>query len=159
MAIDAVDLFKRADAEWESGHNKKAFDLFLKAALHGESSAQHNVGYFYDVGIGTKKNIKKALFWYKKAWRNDRQTGTCINIAKLYVARKNFRVAMGWWNKAIKKGDGDAALELAKFYLGKKNRRDQNKAVALLKKARKFSRISETAAEEISEILRMKTEM
>lgn len=154
MSVDTVDLFNRADAEWERGRKKKAFSLFLRAALLGEAAAQHNVGYFYHVGIGVKRNKKRALFWYKKAWRNDRETGTCINIAKVYESQKKHRVALAWWQKAISKGDGEAALELAKVYLKRQNKRDHAKARALLRKARKSTDITESGAEEVSEILR-----
>jgi len=130
---NSTELFKRANAEWESGRNKGAFTLFLKAAEEGQPSAQHNVGYFFDEGIGTRKSQDRALYWYKKAWRNDRQSGTCINIAKLYESKNNSRLAIAWWMKAIAQNDGDAALDLAKHYLRRNRERNASKAKSLLR--------------------------
>lgn len=129
----AEETFMRANAKWEKKQNKAALELFLRAAQLGNASAQHNVGYFYDEGIGTRKNYDRALSWYKKAWRNDRQSGTCINIAKLYESNGHARLAVAWWKKAVAKKDGDAALDLAKHYLRKGGKRDARKAEALLR--------------------------
>jgi TPR repeat protein len=129
----ANEILLRANETWESGRNKAALELFLRAAQLGSASAQHNVGYFYDEGIGTKRNLALALSWYRKAWRNDHQSGTCINIAKLYESKNQMRLAIVWWKKAVAENDGDAALGLAKFYLQRGKARDSQKAEALLK--------------------------
>ena len=152
--VDTVAIFKRADFEWEKGQKKKALALFLQAALLGNPSAQHNVGYFYDVGVGTKPDSKKALYWYKKAWRGNGQTDSCINIAHLYASRKNSRNAVLWWYKAIKQGDGDAALDLAKFYLGKGGKRNKAKALALLRKVGATRHVLEDSVKEAARILK-----
>jgi uncharacterized protein len=133
----ADELFTRANALWENRRNKEALQLFTRAAQLGSASAKHNVGYFYDEGIGTKKDFSRALSWYKKAWRSDRQSGTCINIAKLYESRKQPRLAIAWLSKAVGQNDGDAALELAKLYLQRKDRRQIGKAEVLLKSVAK----------------------
>lgn len=150
---DASALFQNAHTEWEAGRDKVAFLLYLEAASLGDPSAQHNVGYFYDVGIGTRKDSRKALFWYKKAWRADKQTGTCINIAQLYVSKRNIRSALHWWHKAIDLGDGDAALDLAKFYLDAKDARARMRALSLLRKVKLSRRVTEAALEEADELL------
>lgn len=126
-------MLERAFLLWEKGRPRDAFPLFLKAARLGESTAQHNVAYFYDVGDGIGKNWKKALYWYKKAWRSGRQTDSCSNIARLYVEIGTERKAIFWWRKAIAHGDGDSALELAQFFMKDKDKRHQMSIVPLLK--------------------------
>jgi TPR repeat protein len=149
----AEEIFVRANAKWEKKQNKVALELFLQAAQLGNASAQHNVGYFYDEGIGTKKNHGRALAWYKKAWRSDRQTGTCINIAKLYESNGQERLAVAWWKKAVARRDGDAALDLAKYYLQSGGMRDVRKAEALLKLVG-TTRATEAARREATKLLR-----
>jgi TPR repeat protein len=151
---DALDIFRLANSAWESGRYKKAFDLFLEAAELGAPSAQHNVGYFYDVGLGTKKNASKALFWYLRAWRNHGQTDSCINIAQLYASKGKVRNAVSWWTKAIRLGDADAALDLAKFYLTRKSERERKRAVALLQKVLVSRQVTEDSVEEASMLLK-----
>ncbi len=152
-AQNADEIFTRANALWESRRNKEALQLFTQAAQLGSASAKHNVGYFYDEGIGTKKDFGRALSWYKKAWRTDRQSGTCINIAKLYESKKQMRLAIAWLRKAVAESDGDAALELAKLYLRRKASRHREKAEALLRSVAK-GRSTEDARREALKLLK-----
>ena len=152
--MNSYSIFMKANKAWEEGNKKKAFNLLLKAALLGEHSAQHNVGYFYDVGEGIEKNIDKALYWYKKAWRNGKQTDTCINIAQLYLSIGKNRLAIFWLSKAIQRGDGDAALELAKFYLSREKNNDTTKAISLLKSIKRSKYVSEDAVNEAEIMLK-----
>jgi TPR repeat protein len=150
---EALAIFKRANSAWERGQDRRAFTEFLKAARLGDPSAQHNLGYFYDEGIGTKRNFGRALLWYLKAWRAHGQTDTCINIAQLYAARRKVRNAVLWWNKAIRLGDGDAALDLAKFYLARESKADKKRARALLRKVLAARHVTEDALDAATELL------
>lgn len=51
----------------EEGNYKKAFELFKAASSQGESWASNKLGQMYRLGIGTKKNIKKAFEYYEKS--------------------------------------------------------------------------------------------
>jgi TPR repeat protein len=150
---NADEMFTRANALWESRRNKEALQLFTQAAQLGSASAKHNVGYFYDEGIGTKKHFGRALSWYKKAWRTDRQSGTCINIAKLYESKKQTRLAIAWLSKAVEENDGDAALELARLYLRRKGPRHSVTAEALLRSVAK-GRSTQDARREALKLLK-----
>ena len=129
--------------------------MFLEAARLGVPSAQHNVGFFYDVGVGTKKDTRKALQWYLRAWRAHGQTDTCINIAQLYASKRNIRNATLWWNKAIGLGDGDAALDLAKFYLSRKSESDKKRARVLLQKVLRSRHVTGEAVETATKLLKI----
>lgn len=59
----AQESFTRGSAQWERGKLQSAFRLFLAAAKAGDEGAQINLGYFYDVGIGVKRNRGAALYW------------------------------------------------------------------------------------------------
>ena len=45
----------------------KAFELNLKAANSGDSSAMFNVGKKYEMGIGIDKDTSKANYWLEKS--------------------------------------------------------------------------------------------
>lgn len=47
-------------------NNKKAFDLYLKAARLNYKDAYSKVSYMYQYGIGTKKDLQKARIWKNK---------------------------------------------------------------------------------------------
>jgi TPR repeat protein len=126
-------LFAKASGQWDRGKLRSAFRLFLSGAKHGDPSAQHNLGYFYDVGIGVKPNREAALYWYKRAFRHGYRTAAS-NIGTIFRDEKNMRQALSWFQRAIRLGDADANLEIAMIYLAEK---DIVRAIASLKRATK----------------------
>lgn len=148
-----TQLFEKALDAWDNGESKSAFSLFLKAAKLGDPGAQLNVGHFYETGEGVRKNVAKALYWYKSAWRSGHQTSACSNIAQLYAAQRKRQSAILWWRKAIERGDGEASLELAKFLLGARG--SMNKEVsALLNRAVASRRTTRNGVKEARKLLR-----
>ncbi|KAI9190647.1 uncharacterized protein BJ171DRAFT_542768 [Polychytrium aggregatum] len=54
----------------------KATPLFHIAALSGQNSdAEYIVGYLHENGIGSTKDLRKAVYWYKKSANNDNPNG------------------------------------------------------------------------------------
>ncbi|RIA87623.1 hypothetical protein C1645_827507, partial [Glomus cerebriforme] len=51
----------------------KAFELYKTSAEQQCSSAQNRLGFLYENGIGTKKDVEKAIYWYRKAVDNGYQ--------------------------------------------------------------------------------------
>ena len=130
--VDTEKLFIKADKEWDKGNLKIAFELFLEGAKAGHEPCQDNLGVFYECGLGTPKNSKKALYWYKRAIKTGSATGMS-NIANYYFKRGSTDRAKFWYRKAIKAGDGDAALEMAKVYLSaRQNKHNKNCAIKYL---------------------------
>jgi hypothetical protein len=116
-----VSLFDQASLAWEEGDVKKAFELFHEAANQGDKNSLVNLGYCYDEGVGTKKNKRKAMYWYKKAAQKG-DLAAYTNIAIYYSSIGNFNQAKRWYLDALKRGCKDAALGLAKLGLeGKVN--------------------------------------
>ncbi len=150
------DLYFKALELEEKGNYVEAFDLFMKGASLGDDGAQNAVGLAYDSGSGVEKNKEKALYWFKKAWRSDRKSYKCLNIALTYAEIGRRRQALYWWKKAISLGDGSAALALAKFLMSSDQRRSLNRAIDLLQMAVKSEdpwRISFEEREEARELL------
>jgi TPR repeat protein len=131
-SVDA--LFAKASDQWDRGRLRSAFRLFLRAAKRGDPSAQHNLGYFYDVGVGVKPNRAAALYWYKRAFRHGYRTAAS-NIGTIFRDEKNTKQALSWFQRALRLGDADANLEIAKIYLSEKE--DVARAIAHLKRTTK----------------------
>ncbi len=56
---------------YEAGNYDKAFAYCLKAAHEKHPLSMFRLGYMYDIGKGTKKDITKAKHWYELAAQDD----------------------------------------------------------------------------------------
>lgn len=94
---------------------RAGFDLLLRAAAHGDTSVAFPLGYAYDVGLGTRRDKRKALRWYRRDWRAGRRTAA-LNIAIIHLDDRNLRLAFRWWKRAAEMGDGDGAVDVGYCY-------------------------------------------
>jgi TPR repeat protein len=92
-----------------------AFRLLKGAAERGYQGAAFSLGYAYDVGLGTKRDKRQAVRWYKEDFRNDGTTGAG-NLATIYRDAGDLRRAFGWWMRAAAMGDGDAMVDAGYCY-------------------------------------------
>ena len=149
----AEDLFVRANREWDGGNAKRAFELFSRAAEVGHASAKNRVGYFLDHGIGVRKNAARALTWHRRAARQG-DLSAYSNIATSYRDAGNIKQARAWFTKAMKRGDGGAAVDLAKLLIETKRRANEAQALHYLKAAVKSKYISEDDRREAAQLLK-----
>lgn len=49
----------------------KALPYLVQAATLNDTHCQNLVGYCYNLGLGTKKDLRQAIFWYQRAASND----------------------------------------------------------------------------------------
>lgn len=125
----------QAHDAWERDDIKSARKLFAKGASLGFVSCMLNLGYFFDEGIGARRNKSTAMIWYKRAYRKG-SAAAASNIAILYKEQNRHRLSFQWYRKATELGDGDADLEVARLYfLGCGVRRSLPLAKAHLTKA------------------------
>lgn len=142
--------------ESERLRDREAFDeanvVLLKAANLGHTGAQVTLGNHFSDGLGVIKSDEKAAYWYKRAYREGAPSGA-INLAIDKLGSQNTRGAIFWFEKARLLGSGDATLELAKIFLGKKN--GKKKAIRLLEitQQMKFSEISDESKDEARRLL------
>jgi len=129
------ELFVQGNEAWEKQNYKRAFELFREAAENGDSSSQHNLGYFYDEGLYVAKDSNKALFWYKRA-HSQGDGSAASNIALIYKAQKEYTKALWWFHRAVKLQDHDSYFEIAQLYeQGLGVNQSIPKAVAFYRKA------------------------
>jgi TPR repeat protein len=138
----ADELFVKANQVWDSGDPKGALKLFREAAAAGNVSAKNSIGYFLDHGLGARKNSVEALQWYRKAARQG-ELSAYSNIAISHRNAGNRRQARLWFAKAASKGDGGAAIDLAKLLLESDRRPDKAEALLQLRRALKSKYISD----------------
>lgn len=149
---DAERMFLEAERAEEKGDFRKAFELLLECAQSGHAGSQLNLGNFYAWGQGVRRDLKKAAYWYKRAYRS----GYDIGAFNLAIDRRNqgdVRSAVIWFKKAVAMNSGEACVELAKIY---KTRKDRRAAVGLLKRAVRLNRdhISDAVKEEAESLLK-----
>ncbi len=153
MKSKANALFAKASEQWDRGKHRSAFRLFLTSAKQGDPGAFHNLGYFYDVGIGVKPNRAAALYWYKRAFQRG-GAAAASNIGTIFRDERNTKEALSWFKRAAKLGDADANLEIAKIYL--RGNRDVSKANDYLRRtvSAKPSAVSEGSRDEARCVLK-----
>lgn len=145
----AEDLFIRADQEEAKGRFRSAFRLYLAGAKAGERGCQLNVGNYYDDGKGIRRNRAAALYWYKRAFsRGD--ACAAHNIGILWRNEKKLGRALAWFKKAVRLGDDESNLEIAKYYL--RDERKPAKAVRHLVKVLESKWVTVAGVEEAARL-------
>lgn len=111
----------RAHRQWECGKLRSAFRLFLAAAKRGELTAQVDLGYFYDTGIGMKPNRAAAMYWYARAYRKG-EASAANNMGTVYRDEGKLTRAILWLQRAIEMGQIDSNLTIAEILIEKRGR-------------------------------------
>ncbi len=100
------------------GKYKKSFEGFEKRCKKNDSYACGMVGYMYNKGIGTKKDLNKAVSFYKKGCKlND--ADSCTLLAYYYykgnIVKQDTNKAVLLLKKACKLGNKSACNYLKQF--------------------------------------------
>jgi TPR repeat protein len=135
-------------AAMNRGDVRKAFQLFRSQAYAGDASAWLNLGYLFDLGVGTRRNRRQAMSCYLRAYRSG-SGAAASNIATIYRDEGRPRLQFQWYRRAAALRDGDAAVEVAKHYRsGVGVRRDPVLAKKYLQRALRTKYISRSARAE-----------
>ncbi|PYU60163.1 MAG: hypothetical protein DMG56_08640 [Acidobacteria bacterium] len=126
-----------------SGHG-----LRRRAVAH--NSCQINLGNFYAGGTGVRRNRSAAMYWYKRAYRRG-EPCAAHNIGVMWRNEKKYRRALQWFKKAVRLGDDEAKLEIAKYYLEVEH--NPERAIPHLKKVCESNCVTEAGLEEASRLL------
>lgn len=150
LAVD--ELFMESERLWELGNLRGAHRLLLSGAKAGDSGCQLNLGYFYDVGLGVKRNRKAALQWYKRAVSKGCATAA-NNIGTIYRDENRRKKALSWFQRSVRMGNVDANLEIARLYL-----RDPASGIAAIPYLKRITNtkgdVTEASKEEAHRLLR-----
>ncbi|MBV6574804.1 sel1 repeat family protein, partial [Acinetobacter baumannii] len=96
--------------------NNKAFNLFNRAAILGDLSAQFNLGNMYFNGEGIPLDYEKATYWYNKAIINGKDGDAAKILARMYYegrgVEKNINKSIELLKIAADQGDQEAAKKI-----------------------------------------------
>lgn len=114
-----ADLFEQANEAFDKQQYKKAFLLFKKSAESGYAKSQYNLASLYQQGIGTDKNLPKAIYWYLKA-AQQKHVNSMFNLGYLYQHSqpplRDYEKAMLWYEKAASHGSDSALVNIGVLY-------------------------------------------
>ncbi len=97
------------------------------ARLH---EGTNNLGIILGGNCGVKKDVREALLWLKRSFREGNDSCSSNNIAMTYRENGNLRQALSWLRKAAKLGDDSVLIQLGVHcYWGKGVRTDPQAAV------------------------------
>ena len=103
---------------WDTEEYDKCFAGHLELAEKGYPLAECQVGYFYYRGLGTEKDLAKALYWTTRAAEHGDRDAQ-YNLATLYEAgegtEKNMETARHWYLEAAKQKHREAAAKCRKL--------------------------------------------
>lgn len=156
-AIKANALIQRAEECWTKGKLSDAFRLFLAAAKAGGVPAYSILASFYDQGTGVKANRRAALHWYIRAyrehdsWYKRGDSTSANNIGCIWRDKRKPRTAIMWFKRAVRLGDGDANLNIARIYL--RSNRDRQKAARYLQRTIDAKYVTDGSIEEARKLL------
>jgi uncharacterized protein len=131
-ALSAGDLlYMEADLLDDRGSYAAAMPLLLRGAKAGDTSCQILLGnYLSDGRKGVPIDRTRAIYWYKRAYKQGSSTGAS-NLALHYRKQGDVDEAYRWFELAVKSGDNEAHLALAKIWL--RDRKSKTNAIKHLK--------------------------
>jgi uncharacterized protein len=147
----AESLWLRAEKCEEQGRMRVAFRLMLAAAKLGSTSAQINVGNYYDDGSGVRRSVSEALYWFRRAYRRGDSTAA-HNIGCVWRKEGRLRRSLYWFHRSVELGDAESNLDIGKHFLG--YAKNPRKAVVYFKRVKPSRWVSEAGLEEAQRLLR-----
>jgi TPR repeat protein len=116
--LPAAQSLDEALAAYSNGQYAKALKLFRAAAEAGNREAQHNLGFMYHDGKGTKRDDAEAMVWYRKA-ADQGFAPSEFDLGVMYAEGEGVRpdpaTALVWFRKAADHGFLDAQVRLGEM--------------------------------------------
>jgi len=132
VAAEAEKLLQKARSRPMLDNRRKAFQLLLRAAKLGNEEAQVLVGYDFAYGGISEIDIEEALHWWKTAWAQG-SWDAAFNLGKLYSDQRQWKKAIKWFERAVRAGDPDGLVEIARIHF--RYGGDRDAGLSLLKQA------------------------
>ena len=96
-----------------------AYRKWLSLAKKGNTDAQYNIAVMYIRGDGLKRSNKLALYWLKKASKEEHSLSQ-FTLGRIYfegiIVQKNYQKSLKWYKKAAMNGHKKAQNNLGLMY-------------------------------------------
>ncbi len=102
-------------------------DSLIEARLYanvGDSIAQKTLAYYYEIGYLVKKDLKTAIYWYKKSAVQGNLFSQ-YNLAEILFKLKEYREAFFWRKKVADASDEEFLSQLAQYELSEMYENEQ----------------------------------
>ena len=99
--------------------NESEFELTMRLAEGGDTTAQWNLGVLYDTGEGVPQDDEEAVKWFTKAAEQG-DVDAQYNLGNMYGkgegVPQDYKEAVKWFTKVAEQGDFDAHYNLEHMY-------------------------------------------
>jgi hypothetical protein len=125
-------VYENARMAFLFGQAKVAYKAWLPLAEQGYAKAQASLGWMYYTGKGVKKDLKKAVKWFRLAAEQDHaiaQNNLAVMYENGYGVAIDYQEAFKWYKKSADSGYSYAQYNLGRMYAeGKGIRKNLNEA-------------------------------
>lgn len=105
--LSLEEMYQKGVDACRKGQYAEAARWYRKAAEQGHATAQCNLGYMYDDGLGVAKDYSEAARWYRKAAEQGDMYAQ-FNLGEKYYygqgVSKDYSEALKWYRKAAHHG-------------------------------------------------------
>ncbi len=117
--LSPEEQYHKGNEFGKAGDFRQAVEWYRKAAEKGNASAQCNLGFCYENGIGIGEDKKEAVRWYRKAAEQGSavaQSNLGLCYTKGYGVEKSEEEAICWYRKSAEQGNVAAQFFLSSCY-------------------------------------------
>ncbi len=104
----------------KTNDHEKAYYYMLQAAKKNYNLAMQDLGAYYELGFGVKKNIEKAIYWYELASKMHNNPVTLYTLGRLNFEgneiERNYERVYSWYRASADCGYADACAILGNMY-------------------------------------------
>jgi TPR repeat protein len=119
MASAQPNMFEQARNDLRDGNYTDAFQLFSKEAGKGNAKAQYWLGYMNELGLGTGRDLQKAMALYRQA-AGKNVVAAELRLGELYLhgnyVPPDSASAKSYLEQAAYQGEPRAAMLLGEMY-------------------------------------------
>lgn len=107
--------FSVAGKHLDAGNPVSALRSIRAGIARGELDCLLSLGYYFDNGIGVRRDDEKAAYWYAAAYHLASDPAGAHNLAMLYERVGNLRRAEHYFHESVRLGLPESLSNLAKL--------------------------------------------
>ncbi len=112
---DKEKLYIKANELYDNQYYSQSFNIFFELSNSNHMESQNKVAYMYYNGIGTKKSLDKANYWWEKS-AFEGCSDSQFQIGFSQIESKNIESGIKWIEKSASNNHVEAIYTLACYY-------------------------------------------